>query len=139
MDLGRIGMVFPIDCLVGNYLDVLADASFCVSTSSLPSLPSQSNSAADIRAAAVLAEAALSAGSSIDVFCPGLFWEAEVTRVDGDCFFFRYLDANGRLMASGGKVRRDGFLSTWRFPLRVRNGRNDIRNARLMASAFCHD
>ena len=111
--------MIPTKFLYGNYLDVLADA--CASTPS----------AADVPAVAALAVSALRAGSHVDVFCEGCFWEAEVLRVCSGRLRYRYLHTGARF--EGGWVSVGDFLLRWRFPVRTDG---DVWNARLLAESL---
>ena len=117
-----------MDHLHGNYLDVLADASSVVSVI---------DAGIEVLAVVTLAEFLLCAGSSIDVYCDGLFWEAEILVVEPDRFRFRFLYGVGKSLAGGWVWRRD-FLSRWRFPVRVES---DVWKAKLVSDSiiFHHD
>jgi hypothetical protein len=89
-------------------------------------------SADDVCAIVTLAESSLRVGSDIDVFCDGLFWEAEIVRVAKDRFRFRFLHGG----TCGGWVLRREFLVSWRFPVRTSG---DVWKAKLFSSVMNHD
>ena len=68
--------------------------------------------AADLRAACILAEGKLRRGSRIDVWANDEFWAARITAVHTNGFLFNYCGG-----VDGGFVRRDCFLTEWRFPV----------------------
>jgi len=116
--------MLSIDFLNGNYLDILVDASVAADV----------NSADDVQAVVTLAESSLRAGSNIDVYCDGLFWEAQIISADQERFQFRFLHTGNR--HSGGWVWRRDFLVGWRFPVRAEG---DVWKAKLVASTIVHD
>jgi len=113
--------MFPITLLHENYLDVLADASHA----SFVSTPD------DVCAVVTLAGSALCVGSNIDVFCKGLYWEAEIMLVEPGRFRYRFLHTKGA--SHGGWVSRQEFPARWRFPIRIES---DVWKAHLVADAF---
>jgi hypothetical protein len=114
--------MIPTKYLFDNYLDVLADA--CVSTPT----------GVDVPAVVVLATNALRAGSHIDVFCCGRFWEAVIVRVYPRRFRYRFLHMGSRF--EGGLVYTRDFLIRWRFPVR---SHDDVWKARLLAESSYAD
>ena len=108
--------MLSVKFLYDNYLDILADASLEV------------NCNADMNAVIILAVGALRAGSQIDVYCDGLFWEAKILKVGRTRLRYRFLHT-GRHRECGWISKRD-FLQTWRFPVR---GDGDIWKAKLVA------
>lgn len=105
--------------LYGNYLDVLADA--CVSP------PSN----ADMQAIVTLAKNALCAGSHIDVFHSGCFWEAVIVRVCSGRFRYRFLHLG--TCFEGGWVSVGDFMLRWRFPVR---SDDDFWKIELLVKSF---
>ena len=71
---------------------------------------------ADINAAVTLARSALRAGSEIDVYIDGCFWEAVIVCVCSDRYKYRFLHTGRR--REYGWVFKDEFLRLWRFPIR---------------------
>ena len=111
--------MIPTKYLYGNYLDVLADA--CVPPSS----------GVELQAIVTLAKHALCAGSHVDVFCDGCFWEAVVVRVSSRRFRFRFLHLGARF--EGGWVSFSDFLVRWRFPVR---SNDDYWKIELLVNSF---
>jgi hypothetical protein len=88
----------------------------------------------DVRAMVTLAEGSLRPGSSIDVYCDGVFWEAEITSVSSLRFSYRFLHI-GRYGRVGWVLRRH-FMASWRFPVRALC---DLWKVELIVKSVIHD
>ena len=96
--------MLSVKFLYGNYLDTLADA--CP----------EAHCTDDMKAVITLAIGSLRAGSQIDVYCDGVFWEAKILKVGRTRLRYCFLHT-GRHRECGWISKRD-FLQTWRFPVR---------------------
>ncbi len=110
------GVMLPVDTLKRDY----PDGHVC--------------SEEDVRAMVTLAEGSLRPGSSIDVYCDGVFWEAEITSVSTFRFRYRFLHV-GRYGRIGWVLRRH-FMASWRFPVRALC---DMWKVELIVKSVIHD
>lgn len=86
----------------------------------------------DVWAVVTLAEGSLCAGSHIDVYRDGLFWEAVIVSVSQRRFHFRYLHTSEDIRRTGW-VKRKHFMASWRFPVRAHS---DMWKAELVANVI---